>query len=106
MLSTLQASWSYTLAKSLLGTAEQADDLLANIEWKIANDPEGFPVVALPGKRLAATSLRQRGQKVRIGIFFRQLDPANIELQDLCLVEEEPSQITFFKLPSPLPLAA
>jgi hypothetical protein len=106
MIHTLQASWGYGLAKSQLGEALQADELLSKVEAQSASEPESFPIVALPDIRLASSCVRLRGAEAVIGVFFRRLDEGTLELQNLCLDLQKPS-LPIFRVTRPaLDLAA
>lgn len=106
MIFTLQASWGYGLAKSQLGEAQHADELLLRIEGQIASQPESFPIVALPDIRLASSCVKMRGTEVIIGVFFRRLDEDTLELQNLCLDVQKPSLPIFRATRPALDLAA
>jgi hypothetical protein len=88
MIHTLETSWAYQLAKSLLGSVQQADELLEEIEEQIARNPESFPIVQLPGTRMASVWVHFGGREAMIGIFFRRLDANKLHLQNLCLSEQ------------------
>jgi hypothetical protein len=103
---TLQASWGYGLAKSQLGEAQKADELLFRIEAQIASEPERFPIVALPDIRLASSCVKLGGAEAMIGVFFRRLDDCTLELQNLCLDVQKPSQPIFRATRPALGLAA
>ncbi len=105
-LPTLRSSQAYCFAKSLLGSAQRSDDLLSDLEWKIATQPESFPIVELPGTRVATTTLNHDGQRITLAVFFYQVDSAHLEMTHLC-VERHP-KVTAHPLltRTQLPLAA
>ena len=73
------------MAKSLLGSAEQTDDLLLELEWQIAVRPESFPIVSLPATRMASVSVSSAGGAVIVAVFFHRIDKDHLELNHLCL---------------------
>ncbi|HCN29222.1 MAG TPA: hypothetical protein DIT64_10835 [Verrucomicrobiales bacterium] len=94
------------MARSLLGSTEQTDDLLCELEWQIASRAESYPIVDLPETRMATATLSSAAGTVIVAVFFHRIDKDQLELDHLCLERKAAPVLNPRTNLAALPLAA
>ena len=81
MIRTLIHSFHYDASCSLLGSQEESDEILWDLEFEVASQGSGYPIVQVPDVRLACS------ESHAIAIFFRLLPHDKAELIRVLLLK-------------------